>query len=205
MDYTKLKCPKFPPEEDAMINSTRIRVGRNFAEYPLGSAVTREQRKEIESKIVAALSKFTGDLKGKYYSLANMTEAEKKQLTEDHFLFKGDDKYLQSAFLERDWPESRGIFHNDAETFLVWVNEEDQLRIISMQKGSDIREVFERLSRAVQGIEKEAKFAHDDHLGYITSCPTNLGTGLRASVHIRLPKLGNKKEDFQAIADKYYV
>jgi creatine kinase/arginine kinase len=87
----------------------------------------------------------------------------------------------------------------------VWVNEEDQLRIISMQKGSDIREVFERLSRAVTGIEKEAKFAHDDHLGYITSCPTNVGTGLRASVHIRLPKLGNKKEDFQAIADKYYV
>ena len=94
MDYTKLNCPKFPPEEDAMINSTRIRVGRNFAEYPLGSNVSREQRKEIESKIVTALSKFTGDLKGKYYSLANMTADEKKQLTEDHFLFKGDDKYL---------------------------------------------------------------------------------------------------------------
>lgn len=94
MDYTKLNCPKFPVEEDAMINSTRIRVGRNFAEYPLGSAVTAEQRKEVETKIVAALSKFEGDLKGKYYSLASMTEAEKKQLTEDHFLFKGDDKYL---------------------------------------------------------------------------------------------------------------
>lgn len=94
MDYTKLNCPKFPADEDAMINSTRIRVGRNFAEYPLGSAVTREQRLEIESKIVAALSKFTGDLKGKYYSLGNMTADEKKQLTDDHFLFKGDDKYL---------------------------------------------------------------------------------------------------------------
>jgi hypothetical protein len=44
MDYTKLNCPRFPPDEDKMINSTRIRVGRNFAEYPLGSAVTREQR-----------------------------------------------------------------------------------------------------------------------------------------------------------------
>ena len=59
-----------------------------------------------------------------------------------------------------------------------------------MQPGSDIREVFERLSRASTEIEKIAKFARDDHLGYITSCPSNLGTGLRASVHIKLPKLG---------------
>jgi hypothetical protein len=73
MDYRKLNCPKFPADEDAMIDSTRIRVGRNFADYPLGSNVTRTQRKEIESKIVTALSKFTGDLKGKYYSLGNMT------------------------------------------------------------------------------------------------------------------------------------
>jgi len=74
-----------------------------------------------------------------------------------------------------------------------------------MQPGSDIREVFERLSRAAGEIEKIAKFARDDHLGYITSCPSNLGTGLRASVHIKLPKLGNKKDDFQTIADKYHV
>jgi protein-arginine kinase len=205
MDYKKLNCPKFPADEDKMINSTRIRVGRNLAEYPLGSAVTREQRKEIESKVVTALSKFTGDLKGKYYSLGNMTPQEKKQLIEDHFLFKEGDKYLQSAFLEREWPEARGIFHNDNKTFLVWVNEEDQLRIISMQPGSDIREVFERLSRAASEIEKVAKFAHDDHLGYITSCPTNLGTGLRASVHIKLPKLSQRPEEFEAIASKYYV
>jgi hypothetical protein len=113
MDYKKLNCPKFPADEDKMINSTRIRVGRNFADYPLGSNVTREQRKEIENKIVTALSKFTGDLKGKYYSLGNMSEHDKKQLIEDHFLFKGGDKYLDSAFLEREWPEARGIFHND--------------------------------------------------------------------------------------------
>ena len=48
MDYTKLNCPKFPADEDAMINSTRIRVGRNLAEYPLGPALTREQRNEVE-------------------------------------------------------------------------------------------------------------------------------------------------------------
>jgi arginine kinase len=88
---------------------------------------------------------------------------------------------------------------------LVWVNEEDQLRIISMQKGAGIKEVFERLCRACAHIEKQCKFAHDNHLGYITSCPTNLGTALRASVHIKLPKLMKNKTKFQEIADKYHV
>jgi len=125
-----------------------------------------------------------------------MSAADKKSLIEDHFLFKEGDKYLESSGLEREWPEGRGIFHNDDKTFLVWVNEEDQLRIISMQPGSDIRAVFERLSRAATEVEKIAKFAQDDHLGYITSCPTNLGTGLRASVHIKLPKLGKEKDAF---------
>lgn len=94
MDYTKLNCPKFPADEDAMINSTRIRVGRNLAEYPLGSAISREHRLEVEQKVTTALSQFTGDLKGKYYSLGSMTAQEKKSLIEDHFLFKGGDKYL---------------------------------------------------------------------------------------------------------------
>merc|ERR1712227_915747 len=71
--------------------------------------------------------------------------------------------------------------------------------------GAGIKEVFDRLCRAAQTIEKECKFAQDDHLGYITSCPTNLGTALRASVHIKLPKLMNNKEQFNEIADKYYV
>ena len=142
MDYKLLKCPAFPPDEDKMINSTRIRVARNLANYPLGTAVTRKERLEIESLVTSALSEFDGELKGKYYSLAKMTENEKKTLINDHFLFKGGDKYLESCGLERDWPEARGIFHNNNKTFLVWVNEEDQLRIISMQAGSNIKEVF---------------------------------------------------------------
>merc|ERR1712127_397198 len=60
-------------------------------------------------------------------------------------------------------------------------------------------------SGAAAKIEKVAKFANDEHLGYITSCPTNLGTGMRASVHIKLPKLSKQPDQFQAIADKYYV
>lgn len=74
-----------------------------------------------------------------------------------------------------------------------------------MQQGADIGAVFTRLSKACSQIEKQCKFSHDEHLGFITSCPTNLGTALRASVHIHLPKLGPLKDEFQAIADKYHV
>lgn len=74
-----------------------------------------------------------------------------------------------------------------------------------MQKGAGIVEVFDRLCRAATHIETVCKFSHDDHLGYITSCPTNLGTALRASVHIKLPKLMKNKAKFNEIADKFYV
>ena len=207
IDYNALDCPAFSEEENAMILSTRIRVARNLADFPLGTGITAEQRKEVESLVTSALDEFDGDLKGTYYSLATMTNAERNQLIEDHFLFKGGDKYLEAAGLEREWPEARGIFHNDAKTFLVWGNEEDHLRIISMQKGSNILEVFRRLADAANKIEAKAKFANTDHFGYIATCPTNMGTGLRASVHLRLPNLARpeNKRKFEAIANKYFV
>merc|ERR550519_1961078 len=59
--------------------------------------------------------------------------------------------------MERDWPEGRGIYHNKEKTFLVWVNEEDQLRIISMQKGGDVKGVFERLARGINAVQKSVK------------------------------------------------
>jgi len=206
MDYTQLNCPPFTEEEAAMIVSTRIRVGRNLANYPLGPGISKDQRAEVETTVSGVLSKMEGELAGKYYPLDGMSEADQKQLIDDHFLFKEGDRFLEACNLNRDWPAGRGIFHNNDKTFLVWINEEDQLRIISMQKGADILAVFKRLSVASTEIEKVAKFAHDDHLGYITSCPTNLGTALRASVHIKLPLLGKKnKERFNEIADQYYV
>jgi len=69
MDYTQLKCPPFTPEEKAMILSTRIRVGRNLAEFPLGPGITKDQREQVEKYVTTALAKFDGELKGKYYSL----------------------------------------------------------------------------------------------------------------------------------------
>merc|ERR1712127_475068 len=167
--------------------------------------VSKEQRLAICEKVVAACNTFEGDLAGKYYSLDTMSKEDSDKLTADHYLFKEGDKYLAAANMNRDWPSGRGIFHNDDKTFLVWCNEEDQLRIISMQKGAGILEVFDRLCRAAAHIETVCKFSHDEHLGYITSCPTNLGTALRASVHIKLPKLCKDKVKFEEIAAKYFV
>jgi len=73
MDFTKLNCPPFTPDEAAMILSTRIRVGRNLADYPLGPGVTKEQRMEIMSKVTEACSKFDGELQGKFYPLEGMS------------------------------------------------------------------------------------------------------------------------------------
>ncbi|RLA57682.1 MAG: arginine kinase, partial [Epsilonproteobacteria bacterium] len=115
------------------------------------------------------------------------------------------DRFLEAAGLNYNWPEGRGIFHNDEKTFLVWVNEEDQLRIISMQQGGDIKEVFSRLSAAIKILEKQLQFSYNDHLGYITSCPTNLGTAMRASVHIKVPNLAKDMDKLKAITDKYHL
>jgi len=205
MDASTLQAPPLPEDEAAMIKSTRIRVGRNLDGYPLGPGISREQRLDVMSKVVEACNTFEGDLAGTFYSLESMTEEQRNQLVEDHFLFKEGDRFLQACGLNRDWPSGRGIFHNNDKSFLVWVNEEDQLRIISMQNGADIHCVFDRLCRAAKHIETVCKFSHDEHLGYITSCPTNLGTAMRASVHIKLPKLSKDMAKFQEIADKYYV
>merc|ERR1719362_1114806 len=157
------------------------------------------------NKVVEACGKFEGDLEGKFYPLKGMSAEDQNQLIADHFLFKEGDRFLEACGLNRNWPEGRGIFHNNNKTFLVWVNEEDQLRIISMQPGADIGAVFTRLATAAGEIEKVAKFSHDPSLGYITSCPTNLGTALRASVHIKLPNLGAHMEEFEKIAAQYFV
>jgi creatine kinase/arginine kinase len=204
MDVSLLNAPN-PDPEGQFILSTRIRVGRNVDEMPLGPAITKAQRNQVEADVVKALNQLDGELAGEYYPLLGMSKEIQERLIKDHFLFKEGDRFLDAAGLNRDWPEGRGIFHNRDKTFLVWVNEEDQLRIISMQKGGDIKAVFSRLVRAIQSIETKVPFSYSDHLGFITSCPTNLGTAMRASVHIALPKLSQDMEAFEAITDKYHL
>jgi len=199
-----LKAPN-PDPENKYIISTRIRVGRNLDEFPLGPAISDEQRKQIQILVTEALNSLNDNLKGHYFSLDDLSTQDRDTLIKDHFLFKEGDRFLQTAGLNRNWPKNRGIFHNNDKTFLVWVNEEDQLRIISMQKGGDIKEVFTRLITAVSKLEQTIKFSFSEHLGYITSCPTNLGTAMRASVHIKLPKLSQDMNRYKEITDKYFL
>merc|ERR1712223_1155508 len=178
---------------DVPVHSVRIRVGRSIQGFGLPPGITKEQRVGVEKLVSTALKRLDGDLAGAYSPLTGMDEKVRQQLVDDHFLFMSGDPNLKVAGMERDWPEGRGIFHNEAKTFLTWVNEEDQLRIISMQKGGDVKGVFERLARGIKTVQDSVKaesgkdFQLSPKFGYIHSCPTNVGTGMRASVHVDLP------------------
>ena len=143
---------------------------------------------------------FPGDLSGRYYPLSEMTPEEQQQLIDDHFLFdKPVSPLLTCAGMARDWPDARGIWHNNDKNFLVWINEEDHMRIISMEKGGDMKAVFDRFCRGLDDVEKLIKrqghdFMWNQHLGYILTCPSNLGTGLRAGVHVKLPNLAKVRK-----------
>merc|ERR1712012_1328372 len=190
MDPTKVNGNVNP---EVPVHSVRIRVGRSIQGFGLSPGITKEQRVGVEKLVSTALKRLDGDLAGAYYPLTGMDEKVRRQLVDDHFLFVSGDRNLTVAGMERDWPEGRGIFHNTEKTFLIWINEEDQLRIISMQKGGDVREVFSRLAKGIKAVQDSVKaesgkdFCLDERFGHIHSCPTNLGTGMRASVHVDLP------------------
>merc|ERR1712179_556341 len=190
MDVNKIKGNINPA---APVHSTRIRVGRSIDGFGLFPGITKEQRVGVENLMKKAFANLKGDLAGTYYPLTGMDEKVRQQLVDDHFLFVSGDPNLKVAGMERDWPEGRGIFHNKDKTFLTWVNEEDQLRIISMQSGGDVKGVFARLARGIKAVGDAVKaetgkdYALSEQYGYIHSCPTNLGTGMRASVHVDLP------------------
>jgi creatine kinase len=103
---------------------------------------------------------------------------------------------LAAAGAGRDWPNNRGIYCADSRKFFIWVNEEDHMRIISMEEGGNIISIFKRWSKGIQTIKKLLEdqgsgYQFDDHFGYIHTCPSNLGTGLRASAMILLPLLSD--------------
>ena len=175
--------------------SSRVRTGRSIRGFSLPPHCTRAERRSVENIVKEVLSGFSEDFKGKYYPLKDMTDEEQMQLINDHFLFdKPVSPLLLASRMARDWPDARGIWHNEKKNLLVWVNEEDHTRVISMQQGGNLREVFTRFCDGLNKFEAELKSRNhelmwSEHLGYVLTCPSNLGTGLRASVHIKLPKL----------------
>ena len=105
-------------------------------------------------------------------------------MIKNHLLFKGEDKYLETAGIQGDWPAGRGAYISEAKNFMVWINEEDHMRIIYLAEGADFNTIYEKWSNGLNLLAKYLKFAEDPKLGYLTSCPTNIGTAMRASVHI---------------------
>jgi len=175
--------------------SCRVRTGRSIRGFRLPPSCNRGERRAVEDIAKKALDNLDGDWKGKYYPLSTMTETDQDQLIADGFLFdKPVSPLLISAGMARDWPDARGIWHNDAKNFLVWINEEDHYRVISMEKSADMRSVFKRFCEGINKVESLIKkdgyeFMWNEHLGYVLTCPSNLGTGLRGGVHVKLENL----------------
>jgi creatine kinase len=156
----------------------------------------------------------TGDMKGDYFPLRNsksyvpkpsgMSADEEAALRTEGVLFEAPDSAkLLSAGVGRNWPDGRGLFVNEAKNVVVWFNQEEHARVMAMQSGADMREVFERFCVALTSCDDVMKsegytWMHNEHLGYIVADPANLGTGLRACVTLRLPKLSARK-DFKEI------
>ena len=172
-----------------------------------------------------------------------MTEEKENYLREKGNLFQEPDStLLLSSGCGRHWPDARGesflryklyqmheslnlkilqgIFHNKDENVFVWINEEDHSRLISMEKGDDVKGIvsrFARLTEALQGIlliqnqlsisvsvvlkEEGRDFMHSEHLGWILTCPSNLGTGLRAGSMVKIP-LFSARKDFKDVCGK---
>jgi len=179
--------------------SMRVRVGRNLADFPLPGAMTKEDRVSMESKLSAAFDKLKAKYGGRYYSLTPgspdfINDDEYKALVKARFMFKdmAADTYLADAGIASDWPYGRGCYVSGDEGFIIWVGEEDHMRIMCMNKnGAIINDTFNRLKESLDTVESipGLTFAHSAKYGYVTSCPTNLGTGMRASVLMKIPNL----------------
>merc|ERR1712126_353680 len=213
LDISKLSNTKIDPTGKYVLTS-RCRTGRSVKGFKLPPVTTFEERREVERIVTKGLLSMEGELKGDYFPLNGsrsysakpngMSHEKEEQLRSAGNLFQEPDStLLLSSGCGRHWPDARGIFHNEAANCFVWVNEEDQMRIVSMQKGDNIQEVFGRFVNLCDGVQKVLKaeggdFMWNAHLGYILTCPSNLGTGLRAGSLVKIPLVSARK-DFKAI------
>ena len=202
---------KFTEEQVKLFNeyvvSTRIRAARNVSGYSLPAGATDEERTGVEKVLRQAFSGLSGELKGKYYPLYEMSATDEAFLRDNGFLFQKPavTNLLTNAGAARNWPQGRGIFHNDTRTALCWCNEEDHCRIISMEEGGNVKSVFARFSQLSDALKSSAeangtKLMFSDRLGFLGTCPSNLGTGLRASVMIRLPEFNKDPALLEAVS-----
>jgi creatine kinase len=200
LDFAKLGLPAL---------SMRVRTGRNLKKFPLPGAMSKQDRLDMEiamGKVFDALIA-NAEYGGEYVSITPghknfIDKARYDELVKAHIMFKDmdNDCYLKSAGIANDWPHGRGCYVSADKGFIIWLGEEDHLRVMCMAKGTILNKVFERLKVAIDVVEKliDGGCAMSAKCGVVTSCPTNIGTGMRASVHIQLPKLTADGTDAKA-------
>lgn len=168
------------PDEDIVISS-RIRLARNLESFPFPMLATNQQSSEILSQIAA----LANDQELNRYSafsfipLSDLNELEKRVLVEKHLI---------SPHLAEE-SRNGAVLVNENESISIMINEEDHLRIQCLYPGLQIREAWNLANEIDDFFEKHLDYAFDERKGYLTSCPTNVGTGMRASVMLHLPAL----------------
>ena len=171
------------PNSDIVISS-RIRLARNLAEYPFISRAADADRTAIEAML---RDHITSIQESKQESQPNIFYIDVSELE------RLDRQFLvERQLISREHAESegaRGVAVHDGEQFSVMINEEDHLRIQVMNSGFDLDQTWRMINRIDDTIERHVTYAYSDRLGYLTACPTNVGTGLRVSVMLHLPAL----------------
>ncbi len=166
------------PEADIVISS-RIRLARNLADFPFISRAGDQDRERIEGILHERIAGMEASGRLLYFDVEQLEILDRQLLVERHLI-------------SREHAESRGsraVAINDRETVSLMINEEDHLRIQVMQSGFDLPGVWTQINEIDDLIEQHVTFAFDDRLGYLTACPTNVGTGMRVSVMLHLPAL----------------
>lgn len=184
------------------IRSTRVRVARNVEGFSFTNNIDLAQRRILEKKIVCSLSNLDAEFTGEYHSFENQSEVEIGILARAGMMFPKGDRFQEAGGFNADYPCCRGMFVADDRRLRVWLNEEDHMRIISQDNSADLASVYNHLVGALAIIGKDLSFVKNDNYGYLTSCPTNIGTTMRAGVHIQLPKLDRSRHLLETIVKK---
>jgi protein arginine kinase len=167
------------PESDIVISS-RIRLARNLADFPFIRRCTDIDRASIERSLREKLQA-SKELEGLLYLDVDGLETVDRQ-------FLVERQLISRELAESDGARSVAIDAKE-EQFSLMVNEEDHLRIQLMKSGLDLEGAWEQINSIDDAIEERVNYAFDDRLGYLTACPTNVGTGMRVSVMLHLPAL----------------
>ena len=156
---------------------TRIRLARNFAQYPF----PLKQTEETGQAVLADMSAFCKDHSDlRFYDLNEISPLEKRALVEKHYM---------SPEHSKDDNHYRGIAVNEDGSVSIMINEEDHLRVQCFAPGLDLDGLWKKANALDDDIERYFDYAFDEKLGYLTCCPSNLGNGMRASVMMHLPGL----------------